>query len=188
MDKDKLSGIINNFLKGEDKNKSLLIILLVIGLCLILFSSLFSSSDNKDKKETSKELSSSEYKLSLEKSIEETLSKVSGVGNVKVTITLDGEIEKNIAYNESNSTSTSGSGDANTNDSSNSSKDAVMVRDGSNESPFTTKDKYPEVVGVVIVASGAGNKTVQYYITKSVEALLSLPSYKVVVLPSKENI
>jgi len=188
MEKNKMSEVINNFIKGSDKNKSLLILLLIIGLCLILFSSLFSSSDKEESTNETKQMTSSEYKAELEKSIEDTLSKVNGVGSVKVTITLDGEIKKNIAYNENSSASTSGSDKENVSDSTSSSKDAVMVRNGSNESPFTTKDEYPDVIGVVVVASGAESKTVQYYITKSVEALLGLPSYKVVVLPSKENI
>lgn len=187
MDKNNIVDLMNSFFKGEDKKKFLFIIILLIGLFLIFLSSLFpSSSDNKNEKNR-ESISSSEYKLSLEKSIEDTLSKVSGVGDVKVTITLDGEVERDIAYNETNSSSSSLDNSKNTNENNTSSKDAVMVRNGSSESPFTTKDNYPGVVGVVIVASGANNKTVQYYITKSVEALLELPSYKVVVLPSKNN-
>ncbi|WP_290771298.1 hypothetical protein [Anaerofustis sp.] len=188
MNKNKINDIFNNFIKSDDKNKYILILLLLTGLFLIFCSSLFSSDKNNESEKSVNMISSSEYKIELEKSIEDTLKEVKGVGNVKVTVTLDGDIEKNIAYNESNSTSTSSNDNAESNDNTNSSKDAVMVREGSSESPFTTKDKYPEVVGVVIVASGANNKTVEYYITKSVEALLDLPSYKVVVLPSKENI
>ena len=132
-------------------------------------------------------ISAQDYKESLEKSLEDALKNVNGVGEVSVTITLDGEVEKNIAYNENNSSSTSSSDNSNSSDSTNSSKDAVMIREGSSETPFTTKNTYPNVVGVVVVAQGANDKTVEYYITKSVEALLDLPSYKVVVLPSKNK-
>ncbi len=187
MDNKKICDLLNKFFKDNDNNKSLLVLLLVIGLCLIFFSSLFSSSSSEDTKKNTESISAKEYKESLEKSIEETLKDVSGVGDVSVTITLDGEVEKNIAYNENKSSSASLNDDTNSSDNNTSSKDAVMVREGSSETPFTTKDIYPDVVGVVVVAQGAKDKTVEYYITKSVEALLGLPSYKVVVLPSNNK-
>lgn len=186
MDNKKICDMFNKFFKDNDNNKSLLVLLLIIGLCLIFFSSFFSSSSKEDTKKNSEDISANEYKESLEKSIEDTLKDVSGVGDVSVTITLDGEVEKNIAYNENNS-STSSNDNTTSSDNNTSSKDAVMVREGSSEIPFTTKDTYPAVVGVVVVAQGANDKTVEYYITKSVEALLDLPSYKVVVLPSNNK-
>ena len=152
MDNKKICDMFNKFFKDKDNNKSLLVLLLIIGLCLIFFSSFFSSSSTEDTKKNSEDISANEYKKSLEKSIEDTLKDVSGVG-----------------------------------DNTTFSKDAVMVREGSSETPFTTKDTYPAVVGVVVVAQGANDKTVEYYITKSVEALLDLPSYKVVVLPSNNK-
>lgn len=187
MDNKKICDMFNKFFKDSDSSKSLLVLLLIIGLCLIFFSSFFSSSSKEDTKKNSEDISAKEYKESLEKSIEDTLKDVSGVGDVSVTITLDGEVEKNIAYNENNSSSTSSNDNTTSSDNNTSSKDAVMVREGSSETPFTTKDTYPDVVGVVVVAQGANDKTVEYYITKSVEALLDLPSYKVVVLPSNNK-
>ncbi len=187
MESLKFSDMFNKFFKDNDKNKSLLILLLIIGLCLIFLSSFFSSSSKENEKQTEEKISAQDYKESLEKSLEDALKNVNGVGEVSVTITLDGEVEKNIAYNENNSSSTSSSDNSNSSDSTNSSKDAVMIREGSSETPFTTKNTYPNVVGVVVVAQGANDKTVEYYITKSVEALLDLPSYKVVVLPSKNK-
>lgn len=187
MESLKFSDMFNKFFKDNDKNKSLLILLLIIGLCLIFLSSFFSSSSKENEKQTEEKISAQDYKESLEKSLEDALKNVKGVGEVSVTITLDGEVEKNIAYNENNSSSTSSSDNSNSSDSTNSSKDAVMIREGSSETPFTTKNTYPNVVGVVVVAQGANDKTVEYYITKSVEALLDLPSYKVVVLPSKNK-
>lgn len=187
MESLKFGDMFNKFFKDNDKNKSLLILLLIIGLCLIFLSSFFSSSSKENEKQTEEKISAQDYKESLEKSLEDALKNVNGVGEVSVTITLDGEVEKNIAYNENNSSSTSSSDNSNSSDSTNSSKDAVMIREGSSETPFTTKNTYPNVVGVVVVAQGANDKTVEYYITKSVEALLDLPSYKVVVLPSKNK-
>lgn len=187
MESRKFCDMFNKFFKDNDKNKSLLILLLIIGLCLIFLSSFFSSSSKENEKQTEEKISAQDYKESLEKSLEDALKNVNGVGEVSVTITLDGEVEKNIAYNENNSSSTSSSDNSNSSDSNNSSKDAVMIREGSSETPFTTKNTYPNVVGVVVVAQGANDKTVEYYITKSVEALLDLPSYKVVVLPSKNK-
>lgn len=185
MKEDRIKEIIYNLINKNDKTKYIIFVMLICGIFLILCSSLFNSSEKTEEKKESL-MSASEYKDEIENSIEDALCEVKGVGNVSVTVTLDGEMEKSIAYNETNSSSSSGK-EGDSSDSSNSSKDAVMVRDGYGETPFLTKDSYPEVVGVVVVADGADNKTVEYYITKSVEALLDLPSYKVVVLPSKNK-
>lgn len=184
MDKDNFLSSIKNILEDEKKKKLLLIILLSVGLFLMCISLFFpSSSDTSNKTNTKDGLSVNEYKTSLEKSITDTLKDVDGVGEVKVTITLDGEGQKDIAYNQSSSSSTSNDNSSSVGTNETTSKEAVMVRDGSSETPYETKESYPAVVGVVVVASGANSKTVQYYITKSVEALLDLPSYKIVVLP-----
>lgn len=185
---------MKKFNKLDSKEKSkimILIILFIIGLILIFGSNLFLKDDKEDVKNTETEstsLTTGEYKLQLENNIKNTLKKVEGVGRVDVTVTLSKQIDKEVIYNESTSGSVNESNDTLTSKQESVSKDAVMVKEGSNQKPYTVSGEYPEVVGVVVVCEGAGNSNTEYYITQSVQALLNISSYRVVVLPMKEDV
>ena len=186
--------LLKRFNKLDSKEKSkiaLLIILFIVGLILIFGSNLFLKDDNKEVKNTETEsasLTTKEYKRQLENNIKNTLKKVDGVGEVDVTVTLSRQIDKEVIYNESTSGSINENSDTLTSKQESVSKDAVMVKEGSDQKPYTVSGEYPEVVGVVVVCEGARNSNTEYYITQSVQALLNISSYKVVVLPMKENV
>jgi stage III sporulation protein AG len=153
----------------------LLIAVILLGLILINATNIFSGLDSDD---TSDSVFSAEiYKANLEKQLKTILSQIPGVGEVDIMITLEGEVMKEIAYNETTSTSATQTSE---------SKDAILVKDANETTPYIVKEKYPEVIGVVVVAQGAENSTVKYYIIEAVKAALDIGSHKIVVIPKNQ--
>ena len=132
-------------------------------------------------------MSAESYKNSLQAEMKKTLSQVVGVGDVEVMITLEGEVSKEIAYNETKSGSASSDPASRVSEQTTLSRDAVMVKSSDGTTPYTLEDKYPAVLGVVVVAEGAENSQTKYYIVNAVKTALDVPSHKIVVLPKKSN-
>lgn len=110
-----------------------------------------------------------DYKEQLETELEHILSKISGVGNVNVMITLknDGEdvLNKDISSDE-------GSYEEST----------IIYQQQDCEKPYVTSQIMPEVEGVVVVAQGAGNKTVVSNISDVVMALFDVELHKIKIV------
>lgn len=119
-----------------------------------------------------------EYRRELERELEEFLSSVAGVGEVKVLIYMKNSqeyiVEKDIPM------SNSVNGD---NSELRKEETTVYTTDASgNEVPFVTQTKRPEVDGVVISAKGASNEAVKLQIVRLVMALYGVEANKVEVL------
>ncbi|MCL1802708.1 MAG: hypothetical protein FWG30_03555 [Eubacteriaceae bacterium] len=131
------------------------------------------------------EISSQEYCKWLEDKLEDILELVPGVGKVKAMITLDGEIGKEIAYNETNSHSSSGDASSKTSEQSTVTKEAVLERDGTTTTPYIVSDKYPVAVSAIIAAEGAGDPVIQELITDAVIKSMNIPAHRIKVMPRK---
>ena len=107
------------------------------------------------------------------------LSKINGVGEVKVMITYEGAAEQVPAYNsDSTSQSTSeesAQGVNKTIQNETESKKTVTGQDGT----VVLSEKRPQVIGVVIVAQGAENMGVRINLQKAAQTALDVPSNKV---------
>lgn len=184
LSKKDLSSFISKLLNKNNKF-ALPAMVAALGIILILASNIIFSGSTKQtpKKETNEVMgSANEYKKDLEKTIKEGLSTVKGVGKVNVVITLSGETSKEIAYNETTTKSTGAATEQST-----VTKDAILIKDGNTSSPYTVEGSYPEVTGIMVVAQGANDPTIEYYITQSVKTLLNLPSHKIIVLPMDDE-
>jgi stage III sporulation protein AG len=62
-------------------------------------------------------------------------------------------------------------------------RQTVMSGSGSSQMPFVTKEIYPKIRGVLVVAQGADDIKVQYNIKNAAVAVLGVPYYRVQVLP-----
>lgn len=108
----------------------------------------------------------------LEARLEEILSGMRGVGEVRVMVMFEGTEETVIAADESESMTESGS--------SKSSRPATVTNSGS-ETPIVVAEKNPKVVGVIVVAEGAGDIGVNYNIVSAVSTVLGINKNKVQV-------
>lgn len=185
MKPDKVLGklSIKNF---SSKDKIIIIAALILfGVLLVSISGIFTDSENSADT-TSSTFNAATYKDNLELQLKKTLSQVDGVGNVDVMVTLEGEVSKEIAYNETKSGSVTNNDSSKSSEQTTVSKDAIMVKDGSATTPYTVEDKYPGIVGVIIVAEGGNDSQTKYNIINAVKTALGVPSYKIVVLPKSD--
>lgn len=119
-----------------------------------------------------------EYRRALERELEEFLSSVAGVGEVKVLIYMKNSQEYIVEKDIPTSNSVNG-------ESSELRKDEATVyttNEDGNEVPFVTQTRRPAVDGVVISAEGASDEAVKLQIVRLVMALYGVEANKVEVL------
>lgn len=119
-----------------------------------------------------------EYRRGLERELEEFLSSVAGVGEVKVLIYMKNSQEYVVEKDIPVSNSVNGG-----NSEIRKEEATVFTTDeNGNNVPFITQTRRPEVDGVVISAKGASNEAVKLQIVRLVMALYGVEANKVEVL------
>lgn len=126
-----------------------------------------------------------EYAAYLEEKLEETLSQVSGVGTVRVMITLKATqelvLEKDYQTQSSSTTEEDSQGGSRSVNQISRSENTVYHSSG-NDEPYVVKTLLPQVEGVVVVAQGAGTGNISRNITDVVQALFNVEAHKVKVV------
>ena len=164
------------------KNKYVLVVILV-GLVLILLPTGGTARENAA---TSEKSARTEFSVEeQERKISGALSEISGAGKVTVILTLKTGTEQIIAIDEENSESVSGG--ENQERKTEKSTSAVIISSGSSiEDVVTLKYIYPEYLGALVVAEGAGNATVKLQLTEAVAALTGLGTNKITVTKMRD--
>ena len=130
--------------------------------------------------------SEEEYSVWLEQRLTEVLGQVAGVGEVRVMITLKSsrelvvEREKSISRSSTNESDSHGGSRAISQVESGES--VIYSSEGTSSEPYVIKTLQPEIEGVLVVAEGAGNGTVNRTITAIVQALFDVEPHKVSVV------
>lgn len=128
-----------------------------------------------------------DYEQAYESQLREILSKIVGVGEVEVMVTIDSTEELTVEKNSKDTQQVSNEKD--TNGATRSvtdvtrSGDAVVMQ---NQNPLVLKTTKPKIRGVVVVAKGAENLTVKKLITDAVVRGLDVPITKISVVPRKQ--
>ena len=126
-----------------------------------------------------------EVSTELEKRLENILSTIKNVGNVKVLINYSQTSEVIAMYNETTNENTTeesdSSGGTRVSTDVQTSKEVVMEDSGSGSSPVTQKINMPLIQGAIITATGAGDAIVKTNIISAIEAVTGLPSHKIQV-------
>ncbi|AEM78661.1 stage III sporulation protein AG [Thermoanaerobacter wiegelii] len=193
MDFDKLK---DKLLKDNKKLVENLTVIFLIGLILLIGASALSKprpSNNNDNKElvlAQKESSSEDYAQKLEKDLKNILSKIEGVGNVEVLITLNSDEEVVAAMDIVESSTTTNekdsSGGIRETIQTESNNRVVTSQDTSGQNaPIVLKRIMPEIRGVIVVADGAKDPRLRYELSSAVQTALGIPAYKVKVISSK---
>ncbi len=185
--------------KNLKKNFYNLLIVLLIGVLIILVSSFFNSNkkssatlagkDNSNEENVIKEQevndALSSYEASQKEQLRTILSSIDGVGKVEVMLTVESTSEKVPAVDITKSTT-----NTNEKDNSGGTRENVQQNDGTkvvmSNAPLILKVLNPKINGVVIVAEGGENKTLQYNIIKTVSTLYNIPEHKVSVFSMKK--
>ena len=190
---------IKKFFNMRDKNTSFkLIFAFVLGLFLLITSSM--PNKNKEQKEhlekqqkniyQSTDLTDNySYEKNLESRLENLLSNVDGVGNVKVMITLSYGKEIVIADDINSSLISTKEIDKSgttreTQDKKTESKKIII--DG--KDPLILKEIQPKVEGVIIIAEGGDDIYIKQELIKSAQTILNVDAHKIQVLKMRRDL
>ncbi|KHO62393.1 stage III sporulation protein AG [Thermoanaerobacter sp. YS13] len=193
MDFNKLK---DKLLKDNKKLVENLTVIFLIGLILLIGASTLSKprpSNNNENKElvlAQKESNTEDYVQKLEKDLKNILSKIEGVGNVEVLITLNSDEEVVAAMDVVESSTTTNEKDSNggirETIQTESNNKVVTSQDTSGQNtPIVLKRIMPEIRGVIVVADGAKDPRLKYELSSAVQTALGIPAYKVKVISSK---
>ena len=157
-----------------------IVIIGILGLLLIAVSEFIPSGEKNEKKEVSTYLADTSYthsfKKETERELKEIISKIDGVGEVSLMLTLDGTTE--YVYAEDVDTET----DENSDSRSNKYKNKVIIVDSDGwETALVKKIIEPKVKGVIIVCSGGGNIEIKERVIKAVSSALNISSNNICV-------
>lgn len=170
-------------LENNKKIKWVVYALLVTAVIVIFVSSIDSSVRVSGQPDlTSRPADNTElqaYTEKLESRLEAILAGMSGVGRVKVMITFDGTEEAVIASDEQSSENESGTSK---------SKRPSMLSTSSGEEAIVLKELLPKVCGVVVVAEGARDVTVNMDIVSAVSTVLGIKQSNVQVFEMNEKV
>lgn len=133
----------------------------------------------------------SENKNDMEEELENILSNINGVGNVKVLLTYSQTSTIVPMYDEdlveSNIEETDTEGGVRKTTETNSKKSIIYKESSGEKEPITQSVITPKVEGAIITAQGANNIDVKTNIVQAVEAVTGLATHKIQVFEMKNN-
>lgn len=177
---DKISSVLKEKLLNE-KGIKLIVILGIIGILLIMISS-FIPEKKESTEKNSKNLDTSDiYREETEKKLAEILSSISGVGEVRVMLTVESTEE--YVYAEEVKQSKTGNVD---NKSQQNENKLVLIEQNGQKEALVQQIKKPTVSGVVVVCEGGGNAAVCESIYKTVSTALGIPISNIYVAKIKQ--
>ena len=196
-----IRDIKNKIISKTDGNNKKNIENLVVFLVLLIITIIAINTIWGDKKSEVKQEENSTYKqlaenidkgnnlenneYNLEEKLEDILSKIYGVGKVKVLITYSETSEVIAMYNEKNTASNTEEEDTNGGkrviEQIDSNKEIIYEEKNGEKIPITQKIIMPKIEGAIITAEGAGNANIKTNIIQAVSAVTGLPSYRISV-------
>lgn len=121
----------------------------------------------------------------LEERLEQILSRIQGVGEVKVCVNYSESSEVVAMYNEnskvSNTEESDTSGGTRKIQETDSQKDIIYKEENGEKVPITQKVIQPKIEGAIITAKGANDATTKTNIIQAVEAITGLATHKIQV-------
>ncbi len=204
MFKDKLKKIVGNS-EGQGNNKrkieNLVFLVIILIITVVIINYVWSGEKSSNKKVTNsagKQLAttnnnqtlassqnSNTESISLEEKLEDILSKIEGVGSVKVFINYSESSETVAMYNENSKTSTTEetdkSGGTRKVEQTDSQKEVIYQEQNGSKIPIVQKTVEPKIEGAIITAKGAGDINVKTSIIQAVEAATGLATHKIQV-------
>lgn len=204
MFKDKLKKIVGNSEEqGNNKRKieNLVFLVIILIITVVIINYVWSGEKSSNKKVTNstgkqlattnnnQTLASSQYNntesIRLEEKLEDILSKIEGVGSVKVFINYSESSETVAMYNENSKTSTTEetdkSGGTRKVEQTDSQKEVIYQEQNGTKTPIVQKTVEPKIEGAIITAKGAGDINVKTSIIQAVEAATGLATHKIQV-------
>lgn len=172
---------ITAFLKGKNGIRCL-VILGVAGMILILLSEWWPF--GRDKKEETVTTDTAAYVEALEERLTATVSRIDGVGNCRVMLTLENGVKYVYASEERSGSDYKTEGDTLSKADDNESSVILVQTDDGYEGLLVT-ELQPTVKGVVVVCEGGGEAVVQERVKAALCAVLNITDKRVCVVAGK---
>ncbi|KMZ54745.1 stage III sporulation protein AG, SpoIIIAG [Dorea sp. D27] len=195
-DKKKWMVKLKELIPGGKLKKDQILIILLAGILLLVIAIPSGSgsrekgssrSGSADTASSGSDAARDSYARDMEAHLEEVLSQMAGVGDVKVMITLktssEKVVEKDVEGESESVTESDSQGGSRT--TQNSTRGETTVYDGGSSqdgSPYISKEISPQVEGVVVLASGGNNAVVVQNITEAVQALFGIDTHKIKIM------
>ena len=187
--------------EGNNKKKieNLVFLVVILIITVVAINVIWNGNSKKNKQEensqNSKQLAqninniaietSSSTSKELEKNLETILSRIQGVGEVKVFINYSESSEIIPMYNEasknSNTEETDTQGGIRKIQEQDSQKEIIYKEENGEKVPITKKIVEPKVQGAIITAKGASDVNIKTSIIQAVEAVTGLATHKIQV-------
>lgn len=187
--------------EGNNKKKieNLVFLVVILIITVVAINAIWNGNSKKNKQEensqNSKQLAqninniaietSSSTSKELEKNLETILSRIQGVGEVKVFINYSESSEIIPMYNEasknSNTEETDTQGGIRKIQEQDSQKEIIYKEENGEKMPITKKVVEPKVQGAIITAKGASDVNIKTSIIQAVEAVTGLATHKIQV-------
>lgn len=193
---EKVIDKIKKYLETVDNKKLInnLFIILILGIILLIVANIFienrdsSVKTNLESVTAGEELKTAEtdYGMLLERKLEDILSQLKGVENVRVMITLEDTVERIPAFNTTKNNETTNEIDAHGGTREIIRDDTtIQVVTSSEGGMIVLKEIKPTVKGVIVIAQGAEDIEVKEMLYEAVKTVLGIPGNKVEVYSSK---
>jgi stage III sporulation protein AG len=178
--------------KCKNLKKDQLLIFLLIGILLVVIAiptSKKDTSDKDDKEQTEvmSTVSEDEKAAELEKRLKEALTRVNGVGDVEVMITMKSKgekiVEKDIPGITKDSTETDSQGGTRSTKEISTSEATVFAQDeNGRQMPYVIEELEPKVQGVLVIAGGGDDPVVAKNISDAIMALFQVEAHKIKIM------
>ena len=159
-----------NIVEKIKRNKKLQYLLVAIFSIIIIFIFLSNFVTKESVSESSLDIDN--YVSRLENNLEKALNEVDGAGKVSVVITVESGMETVLAMETIENQTSSGTEIK---------KTPIIV----NGKPIVLKEKYPKIIGVLIVAEGAKNIATLTKIQQATKSLLDINVNQIEILTMK---
>lgn len=166
------------------KYKNILLILLFFVVAALIF---FSGGEKKTELKGEEPVDTARYLEESERRLTEVLEQMSGVGAVRVYLTLESGEEKIYATEsrtnqQSRSSITDGSGDKSLENNAEGEETYLVLRgSGGEETPILLKTMEPKIRGAVILCEGGEDPAIREKVLKAASAALNISSSKIYV-------
>lgn len=201
MLRDKLKQLIKGNQKDEEENnkkkiENLVFFVVLLIITIVIINLIWNGNKQVTKQEnntSSKQLANNTTTNTdntittdnLAEQLEIILSKIQGVGEVKVFINYSESSEVVAMYNETTKTSNTEENDTSGGtrkiQETDSQKDIIYKEENGEKTPITQKIVQPKIEGAIITAKGASNAEVKTNIIQAVEAVTGLATHKIQV-------
>ena len=169
-----------------EKKRRWLVPVIIIAIVVLAFGNFGSDDSADDKTKPAEKTVESNCAEVTEEKLQEMISSMKGVGQVKVMVVIDYKSEKTLAANSRTNKETQSGGENQTTKISDE-ENIILFGKGADEQPYVLKEKNPVPSGVFVTATGASDEKVKLEIYEAIKALYGISGHRIKVASAKEG-